>query len=139
MILFPYPVDYGEGPLLDQTLCLANFRNIYRANLAIPPFTISNYPPLYPLLQVPFVWLFGPAYWYGRLISWLSMLVSAGSISLILCTFTRNRFVALLEGCMFLTIPCISYRVPLCRVDALALGLSLAGLGGIACSRDRKH
>ncbi len=28
-VTFPYPVDYGEGPVLDQVMRMARFQNIY--------------------------------------------------------------------------------------------------------------
>src|SRR5687768_1339332 len=68
-LAFRFPLDYGEGPILDQTLRLAQFENIYRDNFASPPYTVSTYPPLFQLIQVPLAWTVGPAFWYGRLIS----------------------------------------------------------------------
>ncbi|MFN8560357.1 MAG: hypothetical protein U0703_01685 [Anaerolineae bacterium] len=50
----PYTLNYGEGPLLDQAVRLARGEWHYRADLT-PPYTITNYPPLYVLAQVPFV------------------------------------------------------------------------------------
>jgi hypothetical protein len=50
---FPYPLDYGEGPLLDQIVRLAHFENIYRVDLTVPPYTVANYPPLFLLAQLP--------------------------------------------------------------------------------------
>jgi hypothetical protein len=132
VIAFPYAVDYGEGPLLDQAIRLANFQNIYRADLSQAPYTITNYPPLYVLLQVPLVWLFGPAYWYGRVISWLGMMTAAGALALILYTFTRDRLAVALGGVLLLTIPYTAVWAPLARIDALALGLSLSGLAILA-------
>ena len=76
-ITFPYPLDYGEGPLLDQAMRLVRFENIYRHDLTVPPYTLANYPPLFPLAQAPFVWAFGPAFWYGRALSVLSILAAA--------------------------------------------------------------
>src|SRR5215813_9521020 len=71
-LAFPFPLDYGEGPMLDQTSRLTHFENIYRNSFATPPYTVSNYPPLFQLIQVPLAWIVGPAFWYGRLISILS-------------------------------------------------------------------
>ena len=73
-VRFPYPLDYGEGPLLDQIVRLAHFENIYRVDLTVPPYTVANYPPLFLLAQVPWLWAFGPAFWYGRAISALGIL-----------------------------------------------------------------
>jgi hypothetical protein len=128
VLTFPYPVDYGEGPLLDQAVRLARFENIYRPDISRPPYTIANYPPLYLLLQVPLVWLFGPAYGYGRLISWLAMLAAALFVGLILKTLTQDRRAALIGGLTLLAVPYVAFWAPQARIDALALALSLGAL-----------
>jgi hypothetical protein len=127
-IFFPYTLDYGEGPLLDQTLRLAHFQNIYHNNLSQAPYTISNYPPLFPLIQAPFVWIFGPAFWYGRLLSILSVLASALFIGLTLQAMTRSNLAGVTGGLLFLVSPYIFHWSPLNRIDSLALALSWAGL-----------
>jgi hypothetical protein len=48
VVNFRYPIDYGEGPLLDQVSRLAAFQNLYQTDITIPPYTITNYPPVYP-------------------------------------------------------------------------------------------
>jgi hypothetical protein len=127
-LTFPFPLDYGEGPILDQTLRLAQFENIYRDNFASPPYTVSNYPPLFQLIQVPLVWVVGPAFWYGRLISILSAVSAAGLIGLILNTLTGDRIAAAIGGLTLLAFPYVLQGSVLNRVDALALALSLGGL-----------
>ena len=127
-LAFPFPLDYGEGPLLDQTLRLAQFENIYRNSFASPPYTVSNYPPLFQLIQVPFTWIMGPAFWYGRLISILSAVSAAGLIGLILNTLTSDRIAAAIGGLTLLSFPYLLQGSVLNRVDALALALSLGGL-----------
>ena len=37
VVRFPYPMDYGEGPLLDQTRRLGRFERLYRSDLTTPP------------------------------------------------------------------------------------------------------
>jgi hypothetical protein len=125
---FAYPLDYGEGPLLDQTLRLASGENIYRSDLSVPPYTISNYPPLFPLIQAPFALIFGPAFWYGRLISFLGALLTAVFIALALYTLTRDRAAAAAGGLIFLAVPYVQYWTLLNRIDSLALVLSWAAL-----------
>jgi hypothetical protein len=127
-IKFPYTLDYGEGPLLDQTLRLAHFQNIYHNNLSVPPYTISNYPPLFPLVQVPFLWIFGPLLWYGRLLSLLSVLATALFIGLTLRSITSSNLAGVIGGLTFLSIPYVMYWGSFNRIDCLALGLSWAGL-----------
>ncbi len=127
-----YPLNYGEGPLLDQALRLARAENIYRADLATPPYTITNYPPLYVLAQVPFVERFGAAFWYGRLISVISAAAAALFLGLTVRAVTRDWLAALVSGLALLTMPYIAYWSLLARIDALALALSLAGLWVLA-------
>jgi 4-amino-4-deoxy-L-arabinose transferase-like glycosyltransferase len=127
-LLFSYTLDYGEGPLLDQTLRLAHFQNIYRFDLNQPPYTISNYPPFFPLIQVPFMWIFGPALWYGRLLSILSILASAVLIGLTLQAITHSNLAGVASGLVLLVIPYVFYWSPLNRIDNLALVLSWTGL-----------
>jgi hypothetical protein len=127
-IAFPYPLDYGEGPLLDQAIGLARFENIYRPDLSTPPFTIANYPPLFPVVQAPFVAIFGPAFWYGRAIATLSVVASALFIGLTLHTLTRDPIAAVTGGLTLLAFPYIVHWSSFNRVDSLALGLSTAAL-----------
>lgn len=127
-LAFPFPLDYGEGPILDQTLRLAQFENIYRNSFASAPYTVSNYPPLFQLIQVPLAWIVGPAFWYGRLISILSAVGAAGLIGLILNALTSDRLAAAMGGLTLLAFPYLLQGSVLNRVDALALALSLGGL-----------
>jgi hypothetical protein len=128
VIAFPYPVDYGEGPLLDQAVRLARFENIYDRDLGSAPYAVANYPPLYVLAQVPWVRLFGPAFWYGRLLSWLSLAAAAVLIALLLQALTREWLASIVGGATLLAMPYVAYWAPLFRVDSLALALSLGGL-----------
>lgn len=128
IINYPYQVDYGEGPLLSQVGRLAQFENIYTTDLSHAPYTVTNYPPLYMLLQSPFHWLFGPAFWYGRLISLLGMLAAALFLGLALYSLTRDPLAALTGGLLLFAIPYARAWAPLFRIDSLALGLSWAAL-----------
>lgn len=127
-LAFQFPLNYGEGPLLDQAARLANFENVYGPKLGEPPYTISNYPPFYLMVQAPFVWLFGPEFWYGRLISLLSTAATALFVALTLFTLTRDRIAAMAAGLTFPAIPYVLRWSSLARVDLLGLALSWAGL-----------
>jgi 4-amino-4-deoxy-L-arabinose transferase-like glycosyltransferase len=124
----PYTLNYGEGPLLDQAVRLARGENIYLADLSAPPYTITNYPPLYILVQVPFVQRVGPAFWYGRLISVVSAAAAALFLGLTVRAITKDWLAAFAAGLTLLVIPYISYWSIMARIDALALALSMAGL-----------
>ncbi len=128
VVAYPYPMDYGEGPLLEQSLRLGRFESIYRPDLASPPYTVSNYPPLFPAVLSPFTRAFGPAFWYGRLLTTLSAVSAAALVALILISLTGDRAAALVGGLALLAFPPLSYWASLYRVDALALALSLGGI-----------
>jgi len=125
---YKYSMDYGEGPILDQVARLSRFENIYQPDLSQYPYTITNYPPVYPAVQTPFFWIFGPALWYGRAISLLSVLAAAVFIGLSVHTLTRNPLAGAAAGLALFAFPIVLHWAPLVRVDSLALGLSWAGL-----------
>jgi hypothetical protein len=123
-----FPLDYGEAPLVDQAMRLGSGENIYRQDLTSPPYTISNYPPLYVLTLVPFVKIFGASFFPGRLISVLSTIAAAIFLNLIIKIFTKDRLAAIISTFLFLSVPYVVGWSTLLRVDMFALGLSLAGL-----------
>ena len=51
------------------------------------------------MMAAPFVWLFGPSYWYGRLLGFLASLVSAGAIAYaVYRDGERQRWIAASSG-----------------------------------------
>jgi hypothetical protein len=138
LIGFPYNVDYGEGPILDQVMRLSRFENIYPNDISEPPYIIGNYPPMYQLVQVPFAWLFGPAFWYGRVINLVSILAAAFFIGSSLYTITKDTVAAVAGGLMLMVIPYILHWSGFVRVDSFALGLSWAALYFIIRHPDKK-
>lgn len=138
-ISFPYSLEYGEGPILDQILRLASAENIYRNTITMPPYTITSAPPLFMLLQVPFFRVFGPAFWYGRGISVISLVIAATFLSLALYQLTGDRLASLISGLLIFTIPYFWNWSVLDRVDTLALGLSWAGLWAIIRWPDQRR
>lgn len=127
-ISIPFSIDYGEGPLLDQTSHLAHFENIYNNSFKNPPYTISNYPPLFPLIQVPFYWIFGAAFWYGRVINIVCVLLTALFIFLTLFTLFHNWTGSIVGGLLLIAFPYIQHWSMFNRIDELALALSWAAL-----------
>jgi hypothetical protein len=126
--LYPHALDYGEGPLLDQAVRLARGASIYRVPGAEPPWTVSNYPPVYPGVEAALAAVFGPAYWYGRLVSVLSLLGSTVLVGAIVHRLAADRFAAVVAALLLPAMPYVGYWAALARVDHLALVLSLAGL-----------
>jgi hypothetical protein len=128
LIGFPFNVDYGEGPILDQVMRLSRFENIYPTDISQSPFTIGNYPPLYHLVQLPFAWIFGPAFWYGRVINLISLLAAAYFIGASLYAITKDTLSSLVGGSFLLAMPYILHWSGFVRIDSLALAVSWAGL-----------
>ncbi len=102
LLNFPFDYDQGEGFELVDTILFSQWQTPYR-NTEIYPFYASNYPPLYHILAAPFVWFFGDAYWYGRLLSFLSTLVTAAAIAYVVHRETQHRWIALFSGLAFLS------------------------------------
>ncbi|HET7270699.1 MAG TPA: carbohydrate ABC transporter permease, partial [Rubrobacter sp.] len=136
-LAFPYPLNYGEGPLLDQAARLADLETIYRADISKPPYVVSNYPPLFVGFQAPLVWIFGPAFWYGRAISLASTVVVACLISAVLHALTRDRISSMVAGLTFMAVPFVLHWSSLDRVDMLGLALSWGALYIIVRRSDR--
>ena len=127
---YPYNLNYGEGPLLDQAVRLSQGEGIY--SLAVPPFTITNYPPLYMLVQAPIISQLGVSLLYGRVISLISIALATLFLILTIRAITKDWLAGLAGGLMLPTIPYILHWSPLVRIDSLALALSIMGLFCVA-------
>ncbi|MFC1959885.1 hypothetical protein ACFLYO_04170 [Chloroflexota bacterium] len=114
IIQFPFDYDQGEGFELVDTVMFSQFRWPYQDTEAYP-FYSSNYPPLFHLIAVPFVWLFGEAYWYGRLLGFLGTLVTAGAIGYAVYRSERHRLIAVISGLAYLASNYIYHIGPLFR------------------------
>lgn len=68
LFAFPFDFDQGEGFELNDAILLARGQGIYLDN-SIYPFYSGNYPPVYRLMLVPLIWLFGPHIWVGRVLT----------------------------------------------------------------------
>ena len=119
LIPFPFDYDQGEGFELHDTVLFSRGQLPYRDTESYP-FYASNYPPLFHLLVAPFVWLFGPAYAYGRLLSFLASLVSALAIGYaVYRDGHRHRWLAILSGMAFLASNFVYHIGPLFRQHTL--------------------
>lgn len=120
LMQFPFDYDQGEGFELVDTVMFSQGRWPYQS-VEPYPFYASNYPPVFHVLQVPFVWVFGPAYWYGRLLGFLGTLVTAYAIGFAVYRdgvrrgTGGHRLVALMAGLAFLASNFIYHIGPLNR------------------------
>jgi 4-amino-4-deoxy-L-arabinose transferase-like glycosyltransferase len=114
LMRFPFDYDQGEGFELVDTIMFSRGQWPYR-DTEVYPFYSSNYPPLFHIMAAPFVWLFGPAYWYGRLLGYLGTLVTAAAIAFAVYREGRNRPIAVLSGLAFLASNTVYHVGPLFR------------------------
>lgn len=81
LFAFPFDYDQGEGFEVYDAVRLARGEGIYLDNARFP-FYASNYPPVYRLMLVPLIWLFGPQVWVGRVVAFAASLVIGALIFL---------------------------------------------------------
>lgn len=144
LMQFPFDYDQGEGFELVDTIMFSQGKWPYQ-DTEIYPFYSSNYPPLFHVIAAPFVWVFGPAYWYGRLLGFLGTVITAIAIGYAVYQDGRNRTVALLSGLAFLASNTIYHVGPLFRqhmtmvmFEALAVVI-LAGANEITDTTKRRR
>lgn len=111
---FPFDYDQGEGFELMDTLLFSQGEWPYRDNDSYP-FYSSNYPPLFHVVIVPLVWLFGPQYWTGRLVSYLGTLITAAAIGYAVQRQGGRRWLSWLSGLAFLASNYVYHVGPLFR------------------------
>jgi 4-amino-4-deoxy-L-arabinose transferase-like glycosyltransferase len=127
LINFPYDYDQGEGFELVDTLLFSQWRSPYQ-NTDTYPFYSSNYPPLYHIIAAPFVWLFGAAYWYGRLLSFSAALIAACLIAYAVYRDGQQRWIGGLSGLAFLASNTIYHIAPLFRQHIMMVMLETAAV-----------
>lgn len=115
--LFRWPFDYdqGEGFELYDAILYSQGEWPYRDN-AVYPFYASNYPPLFHLLIVPLLPIFGPRVVAGRLVSFVATLVTAGTISVVVRRKVGGWYIPLISGLAFLASNYVYQVGPLCRM-----------------------
>jgi hypothetical protein len=98
---FPYDYDQGEGFELYDTVLHSQGQWPYRDSQVFPFYT-SIYPPLFHLLTVPLVWVFGPQLWTGRVVGFTASLVAAGALGWGVNRAGGSRAIGTLAGLTFL-------------------------------------
>ncbi len=123
--LFHWPFDYdqGEGFELYDAVLYSQGEWPYRDNAAYP-FYASNYPPLFHLLIIPLLPIFGPRLIAGRLVSFAATLITSGVIVAVVRRKTAcpelgrggGWFIPLVSGLAFLASNYVYQIGPLCRM-----------------------
>ncbi|MFN2233209.1 MAG: hypothetical protein ACK2U1_03205 [Anaerolineales bacterium] len=156
-VIYPYSLDYGEAPLIDQANRLAAGKTIYRADISTPPYTIANYPPLFVISLIPFLNWFDSPFHMARVVSVIATVFSAVFIGLTIRTFNlaydenaidkpeetskrlkkaesslpisrNNWFAALIAITCFIASPYVMQWSGLARIDSLALAFATGAL-----------
>ena len=137
LISFPFDYDQAEGFELNNAILFARGDCPYCDN-NIYPFFASGYAPFFHLLLVPFVWLFGPGYWYGRLIIFAATFVIAGYLSNAVYREEKHKGAALVAGGAFLSSNYIYHIGPLLRQHLLMVMFETIAVVTIANSFNKK-
>lgn len=114
LIAFPFDYDQGEGFELVDTILFSQFQWPYQ-NTDSYPFYSSNYPPLFHIVPAPLVWVFGPSYAYGRLLSFIATLLTAVAISYAVYRDTRQIWISILSGLAYIASNFVYHSAPLFR------------------------
>ncbi len=125
---FPFPLDYGEGPLLDQGARLLAGESIYARLGSETPFTVANYPPVVPaiLALLHGVGLHGWAPARGLVIA-----SSMACVVFVVCLATGREHSWMggaVAGALFLSFPPVFIWSCFVRVDFIALAFALASV-----------
>lgn len=131
LIRFPFDYDQGEGFELWDAVLFSRGEWIYRDSNTYP-FYSSNYPPVFPLLLVPGIWLFGPHLWVGRVWSFIATLISGGVIFWVIHRQTKDWVAALLSSLAFFASNIVYQVGPLFRLQATMVMFSLLGVATMA-------
>ncbi|PMP80272.1 MAG: hypothetical protein C0184_09295, partial [Chloroflexus aggregans] len=121
LLSFPFPLDYGEGPLLAQVRHLTDRYDLHQlyADPSRAPFLIVNYPPLFLLLSAGLTVLIGMPLVAGRLIALAAAIAATAALAALIGR--RGAWLALL----WLAVPVVREWMPLMRVDLLGVALGL--------------
>jgi dolichyl-phosphate-mannose-protein mannosyltransferase len=135
---YPYQLDYAEGFLAVESMQIAKGDSIY-PSLDDYPYLVGNYPPIYPLLSVPFFLIFGPSLFWGRLICFLSVIGISVLIFFIVFRKEKTILPAFLAPFIFLCTYALFEWIAYARVDLPAVFFSIAGLAMISGRINKKN
>jgi hypothetical protein len=138
--LFQWPFDYdqGEGFELYDAILYSRSEWPYKDN-AVYPYYASNYPPLFHLLIIPLLPIFGPHVVAGRIASFVATLVTGGTILVIVRRRVGGWFLPLVSGLGFLASNYVYQTGPLCRMHMTMVMFETLAIAFIAEFQHPKH
>ncbi|NLE99566.1 MAG: hypothetical protein GX601_01165 [Anaerolineales bacterium] len=138
--LFRWPFDYdqGEGFELYDAVLFSQGEWPYRDN-AVYPFYASNYPPLFHLLIVPLLSVFGPRVVAGRIVSFVATLITAGAIAVVVRRRVVGWFLPTVSGLGFLASNYVYQIGPLSRMHMTMVMFETLAVAFIAEFEHPRH
>ena len=138
--LFRWPFDYdqGEGFELYDAVLYSQGEWPYRDNAAYPYYA-SNYPPLFHLLIVPLLPIFGTRVVAGRLVSFTATLITGGAIFAIVRRKVGGWLIPLISGLAFLASNYVYQIGPLCRMHLTMVMFETMAIALIADFEHPRH
>ena len=138
--LFRWPFDYdqGEGFELYDAVLYSQGEWPYRDNAAYPYYA-SNYPPLFHLLIVPLLPIFGTRVVAGRLVSFTATLITGGAIFAIVRRKVGGWLIPLISGLAFLASNYVYQIGPLCRMHLTMVMFETLAIALVADFEHPRH
>ena len=132
LLSYPYPLDYGEGPLLAQVDLLRAGTPVWRlyGDPGAPPYAVVNYPPVYHLLAALAATLVDHQAYPDKFFLMPFMAISAAWLAVHAASFAPARALSAATTCsfaLFLALLVVrGFRDYPVRVDALGRQRTLA-------------
>jgi hypothetical protein len=127
LLIFPFDIDNSEGYLLHQGMRLARGEFLYPP-INDFPYTVDNYPPLYPLLLALGYVFTGVNFFWARFISFGATLLTAIVSGFWTWHYTRDKSASVLASLAYLSFYHVYDWGALARVDALGVFLTIFAL-----------
>lgn len=132
VLRYPYPLDYGEGPLISQVDLMRSGSSLWQlyGPLDQPPFMVVNYPPVFLLVTFALSSIMGNTLLAGRLVSLLATLACAWGVAALAGRAPQRPplLARALLGLAFLCLPVVREWAVVMRVDMLGVALGVWGL-----------
>ena len=138
--LFHWPFDYdqGEGFELYDAILYSQGEWPYQDN-SVYPFYASNYPPLFHLLIIPLLPIFGPRLIAGRLVSFAATLITSATIFVVLRRKVKGWFIPLISSLAYLASNYVYQIGPLCRMHMTMVMFETLAIAFIAEFEHPRH
>jgi hypothetical protein len=123
----PYGIDYGEGYLANASYEIIKGNNPYHP-ISSPPWIVTSYPPLFPVINGALIALTGPSLIPGRFIATASFFLILVLAGIVLKTLGTRQAVPIIAAGFLLAFAWTVNWAQVVRVDTLGIFLSLLGI-----------